>query len=1121
MILMYHKVAPENPTIWWVTVDQFWSQMQELSSYQVVSLDDYDPKDPTHVAITFDGVYECIHKYAAPILKSFGYPYELFVGGDTIGKENVDDQHVEPPAQFASVEQLEELAQSGGKLQWHSASHRDLSKVPLGELDEELTVPGWVQKADPAGFRWFAYPYGNASEVLIQKVKTRFSGALGCNEGSPSEPFHLPRKTVTQETSFSRSRVSLIIPNYNYGAYLSEAIESALLQSVPPDEILFIDDASDDRSMEVVEHYRDRIRIVQNDKNLGIVDNFNKAVSLTSGDYICFLGADNRFRSDYIQRCKAALDADDSIGIASTNIALFGPRAELLAKRVDARLIPEARDVFLWEFPDPKAVSLEEMKKTNSIHGSSMYRRDAFEKVGGYIKGEGPEDHDLFVRIFGEGYGATLCKEPLLEYRQHSREQANTKLLGELALAHARKDLQETKRYCEKLEGDFREVQAECGRLAGEMGKSEERAALQQKHHEEALRSHLKALEEIHRSIAWKLVLRLRKIRDALLGSGTLQRRLYNRVLRALKGERVAVAKKGKAKTSHLPPPTGVKKNRSSVPELVRLAVDSSVEVPSVDIVVVTYNSARHIGDCLENILSQGELKDRVSVIVVDNHSSDETLGVLKGFEGRLPSLQIIKNRRNRGFGAAVNQGAALGCGDYVFVLNPDTRLEPGALGTLSRDAVRTQPHGFAAWEARQAPYEHPKVYDPVTLETNWASGACVLLHRDAFEKVGGFDENIFLYAEDVDLSWRLRKRGYKLRFVPQAVVIHDTYQEANEVKPAQFYYSIISNSLLRLKHGSLRDIAAFVVLLSRVLRRPPALGGARLRLLGKLFLSAPRALRSLAWRFANKNTGEKGIVEFPGFDYQRVRREGAFFTAPSVAAKPLVSIVVRTMDRPNLLREALASIRNQSYRPLEVIVVEDGPDCSSGVIEEFGDLDVRYHPLGQNIGRCRAGNYGLEVAKGKYVNFLDDDDLLFSDHVETLVKVLENAEGARVAYSTGFEVPTEFISIDPLVYSELVYKVVHSKPFDRADLEEFNYLPINCVLFERGLFLESGGLDEELDVLEDWDLWLRYAKVTDFVFVEKTTAIYRVPVDHGDKYKRQAILDAAYHQVRQKNKAA
>ena len=55
-ILMYHKVAPENPTIWWVTVDQFWNQMQELSSYQVVSLDDYDPKDPTHVVITFDGL---------------------------------------------------------------------------------------------------------------------------------------------------------------------------------------------------------------------------------------------------------------------------------------------------------------------------------------------------------------------------------------------------------------------------------------------------------------------------------------------------------------------------------------------------------------------------------------------------------------------------------------------------------------------------------------------------------------------------------------------------------------------------------------------------------------------------------------------------------------------------------------------------------------------------------------------------------------------------------------------------------------------------------------------------------------------------------------------------------
>ena len=60
----------------------------------------------------------------------------------------------------------------------------------------------------------------------------------------------------------------------------------------------------------------------------------------------------------------------------------------------------------------------------------------------------------------------------------------------------------------------------------------------------------------------------------------------------------------------------------------------------------------------------------------------------------------------------------------------------------------------------RQIPYEHPKAYDPVTLDTPWVSGAATLFRREAFEAVGGFDDAIFMYGEDVDLSWRLRARG-------------------------------------------------------------------------------------------------------------------------------------------------------------------------------------------------------------------------------------------------------------------------------------------------------------------------------------------------------------------------
>ena len=82
---------------------------------------------------------------------------------------------------------------------------------------------------------------------------------------------------------------------------------------------------------------------------------------------------------------------------------------------------------------------------------------------------------------------------------------------------------------------------------------------------------------------------------------------------------------------------------------------------------------------------------------------------------------------------------------------------------------------GVAATEGRQIPIEHPKYYDPLTGETSWVTGCCVMLRREAFDSVSGFDAHFFpLYCDDVDLSWRLRAAGWTLRYVPSAVIVHD-----------------------------------------------------------------------------------------------------------------------------------------------------------------------------------------------------------------------------------------------------------------------------------------------------------------------------------------------------------
>ncbi|MEJ5347092.1 MAG: PIG-L family deacetylase [Desulfosoma sp.] len=194
----------------------------------------------------------------------------------------------------------------------------------------------------------------------------------------------------------------------------------------------------------------------------------------------------------------------------------------------------------------------------------------------------------------------------------------------------------------------------------------------------------------------------------------------------------------------------------------------------------------------------------------------------------------------------------------------------------------------------------------------------------------------------------------------------------------------------------------------------------------------------------------------------------------------PLVSVIVRSTGRREL-SEALESIANQTYPNLEVVLVDALGSLASHENHYAGRLLLKTVSTGQSLSRSRAANLGLQEASGRYVLFLDEDDLLLPDHVWRLVKALQARREAKAAYAGVRAVDETGTTI---VEYDLSWSV------DR--MLAANFIPIMAVLFERALFEDGCRFDEDFEVSEDWDFWMQISQHTPLVHVPGVSAIYR-----------------------------
>jgi N-acetylglucosaminyl-diphospho-decaprenol L-rhamnosyltransferase len=216
--------------------------------------------------------------------------------------------------------------------------------------------------------------------------------------------------------------------------------------------------------------------------------------------------------------------------------------------------------------------------------------------------------------------------------------------------------------------------------------------------------------------------------------------------------------------------------------------------------VVVNYNAGSLLLACIRSLRADG-IDD---IVIVDNASTDGSADAALAAD---PAVRVVPTGANLGFGAGVNRGVPLLDGSAVLILNPDVVVAPGLTKTMVADlerdpelgivgprtenpdgslypSSRTFPalgdaigHAFLGLVAprnrftrryRMLDWDHAR-----ERRVDWVSGACMLIRRDCFDQLGGFDERYFMYLEDVDLCWRAWRAGWAVEYEPDAQIMH------------------------------------------------------------------------------------------------------------------------------------------------------------------------------------------------------------------------------------------------------------------------------------------------------------------------------------------------------------
>lgn len=451
---------------------------------------------------------------------------------------------------------------------------------------------------------------------------------------------------------------------------------------------------------------------------------------------------------------------------------------------------------------------------------------------------------------------------------------------------------------------------------------------------------------------------------------------------------------------------------------------------PKVSVLICVYNGEKYISQALESIYNQ--TYQDFEVIIVDDGSTDGTSDIL--VEMKDSRTFIYRNAQNKGLTKSLNLGLKLCRGRYIARMDADDISLPRRFEKQVEFLGKNSDYALVGSSYYQMS-EDGKIVSLIKVLTgdseireglknqNWFGHGTVMIRRDCLSKLEGYDERYKL-AQDYDLWIRVAEK-YKVDNIGEPLYCWRTVPSriSNTKKEEQEHY------------------------------------------------------KNLAMSEAENRRKSRNVVMKGNIKRSKVSEE---------KFSPMVSVIVPTYNRPVLLAKSLKSILNQTYQNFEIIVVNDGGSDVENIIADLNsNRNIIYTAHALNKGLAAARNTAIKMAKGKYIAYLDDDDIYYPEHLEELCTFLENTD-YKVAYTEAYRAYQKKVNGKYVVTERITPYTVD---LDRDQLLVCNLFPVLCVMHEKSCLDEIGYFDESLPTHEDWDLWIRMSRKFEFFHIKKVTA--------------------------------